>query len=135
MSSEREFPLELLEATKRHRLNYYDEYTMAHPFLDRAFEDLKPLVRHCGETRLIFIVGPTGVGKTKLRQLTEKWIWEELWESIGNNMGHLAVASVEAVLQKSGLFNAKDHLKRCLYALHEPEEFFRFPFKLRFDFF
>ncbi len=125
MSSEREFPLELLTATKEHRLNYYDEYTMAHPFLDRAFEDLKPLVRHCGETRLIFIVGPTGVGKTKLRQLTEKWILEELWESIRNNMGHLAVASVEAVLQKSGLFNAKDHLKRCLYALHEPEEFIK----------
>ena len=125
MSSEREFSLELLQATKEHRLNYYDEYTMAHPFLDRAFEDLKPLVRHCGETRLIFIVGPTGVGKTKLRQLTEQWILEELWESVRKNMGHLAVASVEAVLQKSGLFNAKDHLKRCLYALHEPEVFIK----------
>lgn len=125
MSSEKEFPLELLQTTKEHRLNYYDLYTMAHPFLDRAFEDLKPLVRHCGETRLIFIVGPTGVGKTKLRQLTEKWILEELWESIRNDMGYLAVASVEAVLQKSGLFNAKDHLKRCLYALHEPEIFIK----------
>ena len=125
MSSEREFPLELLKATKENRLSYYDEYTMAHPFLDQAFEALKPLVRHCGETRLIFIIGPTGVGKTKLRQLTEKWILEELWESIKSNMGHIAVASVEAVLQKSGLFNAKDHLKRCLYSLHEPEEFIK----------
>ena len=98
---------------------------MAHPLLDKAFEALKPLIRHCGETQLILIVGPTGVGKTKLRQLAEKWIIEELWKSIQTNPGHIAVASVEAVLQKSGLFNAKDHLKRCLYALHEPEVFIK----------
>ncbi|MGL5943462.1 MAG: TniB family NTP-binding protein [Waterburya sp.] len=121
----RDFPVELLNASKKERLDYYDNYTMAHPFLDRAFENLKPLVRHCGETRLIFIVGPTGVGKTKLKKLTEKWIIDELWDSVKINPGHIAVASVEAVLQKSGLFNAKDHLKRCLYALHEPEVFIK----------
>jgi hypothetical protein len=32
----------------------------------------------------------------------------------------LPVASVEAVVQKSGLFNSKDHIKRCLFALNEP---------------
>lgn len=122
---DRDFPLELLDASKKERLDYYDNYTMAHPLLDKAFEALKPLIRHCGETQLIMIVGPTGVGKTKLRQLAEKWIIEELWKSIQTNPGHIAVASVEAVLQKSGLFNAKDHLKRCLYALHEPEVFIK----------
>ena len=122
---DRDFPLELLDASKKERLDYYDNYTMAHPLLDRAFEALKPLIRHCGETQLILIVGPTGVRKTKLRQLAEKWIIEELWKSIQTNPGHIAVASVEAVLQKSGLFNAKDHLKRCLYALHEPEVFIK----------
>ena len=124
-NTDRDFPLELLDASKKQRLDYYDNYTMAHPLLDKAFEALKPLIRHCGETQLILIVGPTGVGKTKLRQLAEKWIIEELWESIQTNPGHIAVANVEAVLQKSGLFNAKDHLKRCLYALHEPEVFIK----------
>lgn len=124
-NTDRDFPLELLDASKEQRLDYYDNYTMAHPLLDKAFEALKPLIRHCGETQLILIVGPTGVGKTKLRQLAEKWIIEELWKSIQTNSGHIAVASVEAVLQKSGLFNAKDHLKRCLYALHEPEVFIK----------
>lgn len=122
---DRDFPLELLDAYKKERLDYYDNYTMAHPLLDKAFEALKPLIRHCGETQLILILGPTGVGKTKLRQLAEKWIIEELWKSIQTNPGYIAVASVEAVLQKSGLFNAKDHLKRCLYALHEPEVFIK----------
>ena len=123
--NEREFPLELLDDSNKKRLDYYDKYTTGHPFLERAFEQIKPLIRHHGETKLIFIVGPTGAGKTKLKQMTEKWIVEELWESVRTNLGYIPVASVEAALQKSGLFNAKDHLKRCLYALHEPEDFIK----------
>ncbi|MEL6442204.1 MAG: AAA family ATPase [Cyanobacteria bacterium J06621_8] len=124
-NTDRDFPSELLNASKKERLDYYDNYTMAHPLLDKAFKALKPLIRHCGETKLILIVGPTGVGKTKLKQLAEKWIIEELWKSIQTNPGYIAVASVEAVLMASGLFNAKDHLKRSLYALHEPEIFIK----------
>lgn len=123
MSTARLFPPELLTAPLQVRLNYYDNYTMAHPYLYEAFETLKPIIRHCGESKIIFIFGPTGVGKTKLRLLTEKWIVQELWKEMEVDRGRIPFASVEAVVQKSGLFNAKDHLKRCLYALHEPKEF------------
>ena len=122
MSTNRLLPLELLSAPKKIRLAYYNDYTMAHPHLDEAFELLKPIIRHCGDSRLIFIFGPTGVGKTKLRLLAQKWVIEELLAELETDRGRIPVASVEAVLQKSGLFNAKDHLKRSLYALNEPEQ-------------
>lgn len=122
MSQDKQFPIELLEQSKQARLAYYDAYTMGHPHLDAAFETLKPLIRDSGDSRVIFMVGPTGVGKTKLRLLTQKWVTEELLSALETDRGCIPVASVEAVLQKSGLFNAKDHLKRSLYALSEPEQ-------------
>ena len=121
MSTERQFPPEVLTSPDEARLAYYDAYTMGHPYLDEAFEMLKPIIRNAGESRVIFIVGPTGVGKTKLRLLAEKWLIEENLATLQTDRGRIPVASVEAVLHKSGLFNAKDHLKRSLFALQEPE--------------
>ncbi len=122
MDTERQFPLELLHQPPAMQLEYYDGYMMGHPYLDEAFETLKPIIREHGESRIIFIVGPTGAGKTTLRLLAEKWLIEQLLPELETDRGRIPVASVEARLQKSGLFNAKDHLKRSLYALHEPEE-------------
>jgi hypothetical protein len=118
----RQFPLELLQQSKEARLDYYEKYTMAHPHLDEALDMLKPIIRHSGESRVIFIFGPTGVGKTKLRLLAEKWVIEEVFAALETDRGCIPVGSVEVVLPKSGLFNAKDHLKRCLFALDEPKE-------------
>lgn len=120
--NERLFPSQLLHASKKLRLDYYDNYTMGHPYLDDAFERLKPVIRQCGESRIIFIVGPTGAGKTKLLQLANKWVIEQLLPQLEIDRGRIPIATVEAVLPKSGLFNPKDHLKRSLRALHEPEE-------------
>jgi hypothetical protein len=95
---------------------------MGHPHLNDAFEMLKPIIRHSGDSRIIFIFGPTGVGKTTLLLLAEKWVIEEVFPILETDRGCIPVASVEAVLHKSGLFNAKDHLKRCLFALDEPKQ-------------
>jgi len=118
----RNFPLELLQQPQASRLAYFDNYTMAHPHLEAAATALKRIVRHPGESRVIFIYGPTGVGKTTLRLLVEKWLIEQSLSSEFTDWGRIPVASVEAVVQKSGLFNSKDHIKRCLYALHEPKQ-------------
>lgn len=120
MSTPQQFPQSLLMQSKEVRLSYFDNYTMAHPRLEEAFNLLKLLVRHSGESRVIFIYGPTGVGKTTLRLLIEKWLIESSLPELETDPGFLPVASVEAVVQKSGLFNAKDHIKRCLFALNEP---------------
>ncbi|MFB2835055.1 AAA family ATPase [Floridanema evergladense] len=120
MSYPQQFPPSLLTQSPEERLAYFDNYTMAHPRLSEAVNLLKLLVNQSGESRVIFIYGPTGVGKTTLRLLMEKWLIESTLEELKTDPGRLPVASVEAVIQKSGLFNSKDHIKRCLFALNEP---------------
>ncbi len=93
---------------------------MAHPKLEEAFSFLKLVVSNSGESRVIFIYGSTGVGKTTLRLLIEKWLIESSLPELETDSCRLPFASVEAVVQKSGLFNSKDHIKRSLVALNEP---------------
>lgn len=113
-------PKEILTQPDSVKLAYFDKYTIAHPRLDEAFNYLKLLVSNPGESRVIFIYGPTGVGKTTLRLLIEKWLIETALQELEAKPGYLPVVSVEAVVQKSGLFNSKDYIKRCLVELNEP---------------
>ena len=48
------------------RIAYFNNYTMAHPHLLTAFQELKSAIYQAPGTSLIFVVGPTGVGKTEL---------------------------------------------------------------------
>jgi energy-coupling factor transporter ATP-binding protein EcfA2 len=120
MSQTSHFPTELLTQSIQERLTYFDSYTIAHPHLESAYNYLKLAISNSGESRVIFIYGPTGVGKTTLRLLIEKWLVESSLPQLEIDPGCLPFASVEAVVQKSGLFNSKDHIKRCLFALNEP---------------
>lgn len=98
-----QFSSEAQTASASEKLAYYDSYTMAHPNLKKAFETLKPIIDDCGDSRIIFIVGPTGVGKTKLRQLIEKWIIESSLSLLKVNKGFIPVTSIEARLLSGGL--------------------------------
>lgn len=120
MSNQKHFPTALLTQSTTKKLLYFDNYTMAHPRLEEAFNFLKLAVSNSSESRIIFIYGPTGVGKTTLRLLIEKWLVESNLPQLEIDPGCLPFASVEAVVQKSGIFNSKDHIKRCLFALNEP---------------
>ncbi|GAA6614408.1 AAA family ATPase [Scytonema sp. NUACC26] len=122
MENNQDFPSQYHTASASEKIADYTSYTMAHPYLDKAFETLKPIITDCGDSRILFIVGPTGVGKTKLRLLIEKWIIESSLPLLEVNKGCIPVASIEARLFSGGLFNFKDHLKRCLYALAESPE-------------
>ncbi|WP_375479715.1 AAA family ATPase [uncultured Nostoc sp.] len=122
MSENREFPPELLNQSTKERLDYYsNKYFMPHPHLDNAFNSLKRHIQCCGDSRIVLITGPTGVGKTTLLELTKNWVNEMALPTLEAEKGCIPVADVEVTLQKSGLFNPKDYLKRCLHALSEPE--------------
>ncbi|WP_445636792.1 AAA+ ATPase domain-containing protein [Nostoc sp. DSM 114161] len=122
MPQNREFPEELLNQSKDERLNFFkNEYFIPHPHLDNAFTSLKRHIQCCGDSRIVLITGPTGVGKTTLLELTKNWVNEMALPTLEVDKGCIPVADVEVTLQKSGIFNPKDYLKRCLYALHEPK--------------
>jgi AAA domain len=117
---ERGFPLELLKRPRDERIAYFRGYTIAHPRLQQTHNAVMQAIREPGGAPLILIVGPTGVGKTTLRQRAEKVLIEQMLSSLDDDRGRIPVASVQAIAPNSGNFNWKEYCTRALEALSEP---------------
>ena len=114
------FPRSLLVEPWSARLAYFQRYTVAHPQLMDAKERLIAAIQNAEPNSLVFVFGPTGVGKTTLRQRTEQLLTAERSEQLEQDRGRLAVVSVEAVAPDSGSFSWGDHFKRLLQEIDEP---------------
>lgn len=102
------------------RLERFRTFTVAHPRLVKAKDALINAIRGAEANSLIFVFGPTGVGKTTLRLKTERLITEEMLSELHEDHTRIPVVSVEAVAPESGSFNWRDHYKRLLHRLEEP---------------
>ncbi len=102
------------------RLERFREHTVAHPRLVKAKDALMNAIKCAEPNSLIFVFGPTGVGKTTLLQKAEQLITTELLNALREDRERVPVASVEAVAPESGSFNWRDHYKRLLRQLGEP---------------
>lgn len=114
------FSSSLLEGPRSARLAHFRSYTVAHPLLLEAKERLTSAICDSEPNSLIFVVGPTGVGKTTLRIRTEQILTNELRTELKENRERIAVVSVEAMAPESGIFSWRDLFKRLLQALDEP---------------
>jgi energy-coupling factor transporter ATP-binding protein EcfA2 len=85
-----------------------------------AKDALMNAIRGAESNSLIFVFGPTGVGKTTLRTRIEKLIVSESLEELHADPGRIPVVSVEAIAPESGSFNWRDHYKRILHQMDEP---------------
>jgi hypothetical protein len=113
------FPRSLLTEPWSVRLAHFQRYTVAHPRLIEAKERLVAAIQNSEPNSLIFVFGPTGVGKTTLRLKAEQILTAELREQLEQDRGRLAVVSVEAVAPESGSFSWRDHFKRLLLQMGE----------------
>lgn len=120
MPSPAGFPRSLLTEPWSVRLAHFQRYTVAHPRLIEAKERLVAAIQNSEPNSLIFVFGPTGVGKTTLRLKAEQILTAELREYLEQDRGRLAVVSVEAVAPESGSFSWRDHFKRLLLQMGEP---------------
>lgn len=102
------------------RIERFRSFTVAHPRLVEAKETLVNAIRGAEPNSLIFVFGPTGVGKTTLRLKTEQSITTEMFSELREDHTRIPVVSVEAVAPESGSFNWRDHYKRLLHQLDEP---------------
>ena len=102
------------------RLDRFRAYTVAHPRLVETKEKLVNAIRGAEPNSLIFVFGPTGVGKTTLRLKIEQLIASELLRELREDLTRIPVVSVEAVAPESGSFNWRDHYTRLLHQLDEP---------------
>jgi hypothetical protein len=69
---------------------------------------------------LIFVVGPTGVGKTTLRLRIEQELKQQFLSTEKPEPGRIPVVGFEAAAPDSGNFSWKDYYRRALHALEEP---------------
>ncbi len=120
MSTESGFPPGLLTEPKDKRLAYFESKVVAHPRLVEVHEAFKHAIRQPAGATLIQVFGPTGVGKTTLRQRIVRQLLEEAHPELERDPGYIPVAWVEAVSPDVGNFNWKDYYTRCLLALEEP---------------
>jgi len=93
---------------------------VAHPLLVAAKEKLAAAIWDSEPNSLIFVAGPTGVGKTTLRIRAEQFLTDGLRAELKEDRERVAVVSVEAMAPESGSFSWRDLFKRLLQRLDEP---------------
>ena len=79
-------------------------------------DGLRRAIQEPAGRSLVFVIGPTGVGKTTLRLRIE----QELKQAAEPEPGRIPVVGFEAVAPDSGSFGWKDYYRRALRALEEP---------------
>lgn len=114
------FPRELLTQHWNARLQYFQAYTMAHPHLVTARDALLDAIREMASNSLIFVLGPTGVGKTTLRTKVRQVLINETLAELETDLGRVPAVSIECVAPESGSFNWRDHFRRLLLQMDEP---------------
>lgn len=119
-SSPKGFPRELLEQSIEERLHYFDKVVVAHQILKQTYDDLLHAIRYPASASVILVFGPTGVGKTTLRQQIERQLIKDAQANPRANPGYIPVVGMEAVSPDSGNFNWRDYYVRALQALDEP---------------
>jgi energy-coupling factor transporter ATP-binding protein EcfA2 len=120
MYSTSEFPRELLTASNAEKINYFTNFTVVHRLLKQAYEDFLDAVNNPGGASLIFLFGPTGVGKTTLLAQVMRIIFEQNQTLMMQDLAHIPIAGVEARSPDSGSFDWKGYYKSVLIALSEP---------------
>ncbi len=114
------FPRSLLDQPIDARRHYFETKVVAHQHLQRVYEALLHAVRYPAGTSLIWVVGPTGVGKTTLLQRLVKQLIEDAAHDPATTPGHLPAMLMEAASPDTGNFSWKDDFTRALIAADEP---------------
>jgi hypothetical protein len=120
MQPQNGFPKELLHQPIAQRIAYFENYTTGHANLLKASESLTHSIHEPAGASLIFVFGPTGVGKsTLLKRVTQK-LTEAALSEMDAEKGYIPIAGIEAMSPEFSNFDWKDFYVRALVALKEP---------------
>jgi energy-coupling factor transporter ATP-binding protein EcfA2 len=114
------FPHQLMHQSPQRRLDYFKAYTVAHPALKQADQAVWNTLREPAGASLVFVFGPTGVGKTTLLAQIEKRLMEMAAAGGAAQRGHRPVLRLDAVSPALNQFKWGDYYQRALLLLQEP---------------
>lgn len=114
------FPRHLLAASAQERKHYFENYVVEHRLMRQAIADFLHHVHWSPRNSLVHFIGPTGAGKTTVRQRIHELLLAEALHDMERDPGLIAVVSVPAIASHRHIFGWDDFLTRCLIALDEP---------------
>lgn len=117
--AKRLFDEQLLNRPKEEREKFFNDYTISHPIMRKSLEDLKTEIYN-GFQNIIMVVGPSGVGKSRLFNATIHSIIKDREFELGEDRNIIPVAGIELPNPDLGKFNWKDFYYRVLSVLNEP---------------
>ncbi|MBP2660408.1 MAG: ATPase [Firmicutes bacterium] len=119
--TDRLFPEQLLNSSKRESLSYFNnEVRIQHRIIKMVLDKVMEKINCPGDKNMIFIIGPTGVGKTMLcKKIVHEvnLLYEDLLET---NFNVIPVICLAASAASKGNFSFKQLYKSILEAAQEP---------------
>lgn len=105
--------------SRQEKLDLFRNCTVVHPHLKKAYEEFRDAVNNPGGASVIFLFGPTGVGKTTLLRQIIKVMVSEKTARLERDPNYLPVATAEARAPESGSFDWKAYYQSILTSLSE----------------
>ena len=113
-------PPEMLQQSRKAKLEYFENYSVAHTVLNETFNKLWRAVLDAKPGSIVLVYGPAGVGKTTLLDYLEKRIIEYLKPDLDTDRELIPLVKVEAKNPDNGNFSWKTLYRAMLWALSEP---------------
>ena len=113
-------PPDILAAPAPVQLAWYEERLLEHDTLRRVYQEVRRALRPPVVKPLVMVLGPTGVGKSRLvRKLCEQVLKEARAEMVADP-GYLPVEGIQLAAPETGNFDWKACYVKALQALQEP---------------
>jgi AAA domain len=120
MAKDQGFPSELLERSTSERIAYFERFIVSHPIIQNKFNEVWETVLDKGSYSILYVFGPTGVGKTTLFTKVIKELMKKEKSILEENKTIIPFLGARAIAPESGNFEWKDFYIRTLEQLKEP---------------